>query len=147
MEWNDRTLSGSVDGCLIFADSLTLTFGARLLLRVGGRTSEAVLRRDESALTATLTSLWMGEDIVTSFVLDAVDPVHGALCGTIDTDRFDVQLLATGRVGNQYCNPTFVLNVAGQQHQFALHHGSACIGCAIKVVLAVLTTKRHLRVW
>ncbi len=138
--WQDHNLTGRIGGIAISAASLEKEFGMTLVHRAGGREFRTELKKVGKRIGGTVESLDRhGKLVRKSIEITGADAASGKFSGILDGKAFNARVSAKSMNGHHFVAPVFDFQFASSAYQFRMDSGMACMGCAIKMSMVVLS--------
>ena len=124
--YTDHAISGHVRGRLVYASPLEEEYGLRLRYRWEGADHESVFKKDGNDFRGNLLAI------------TRANAKEGTIEGTLGKDAFIARITSDKMAGHHYVDPRFDVKEGERSYTFKLVNGEACMGCALKIVYAVL---------
>jgi len=128
--YSDDTLSGQINGVLVFGTPLETGSGITLQYRMPGQTLKSTFKVAGGKLTGTIKNVTVN---ITKFNGNA-----GTLEGTVGDISFKVAITSQTTSGEEYVNPRFDVTLPNRSFSFQLDGGQACITCSSRIIAVVL---------
>ena len=137
--YKDHTVSGHVNGQIIYATPVESGFGMRLVQRISGKDYVSEFKKTETGLQGELIQINdKGTQRAIQFEMTTVSAKEGFMQGRIGDKPFTAQIRAKAMEGHHFVKPEFLIELPNKTYQFHLENGMACMGCATKLVYVVL---------
>ena len=137
--YKDHTVSGHINGQIIYATPVETGFGMRLVQRIGGKDYLSEFKKTETGLQGELVRIdEKGTQSAVQFEMTTVSAKDGVMLGRIGDKQFTAHIKANAMEGHHFVNPEFSIELPNKTYQFRLENGMACMGCATKLVYVVL---------
>ena len=146
--WHDHNLTGTVGQSQLVAQPLTTEFGLKMTHKTRGQVFQSIFKKQGNGLAGTVEGLDVkGEKATVKFVVTQMDPKRGIIVGTINSRPFTVKISSLKMNGHHYVEPTFQVILGQRNYQFQMQKGQACMGCAVRISFALITTSLLNGLW